>query len=393
MNRESRRLSPILRLLLCLLILALGAAGMLALKGLRQKPAQKQVAEHPLPVRAVEAKPVDVQVTLTGYGELVSRTTVTLSAEVRGRIVESADNLEPGRLVHHGELLYVIDDRDYRLARDIADRRLQALARERDLARAEFKRIDRLFQQKKVGSLSAVEKAESAVNALDSQIELIRKNREQALLNLQRCRIRSPFAGRLTKVEVEKNEYVTPGTPLLSLTDDSALEVVVSLDSRDGARWLRLGSGKPDTGHWFPAPEPVTCAVTWSENEQVRGRGRLDRIVTFDAATRMLKVAVRLLPGNRSLPPLVPGMFCRVEIPGRNLRNIYTLPREALSFTSTVYVVSNDRLYSRPVRVIREEKDRVLIDQGLNPGDLVITTRLQDPLEGTLVHVITAEEP
>ncbi|MCI5179766.1 MAG: HlyD family efflux transporter periplasmic adaptor subunit, partial [Candidatus Electrothrix sp. AW3_4] len=79
-----------------------------------------------------------------------------------------------------------------------------------------------------------------SVNAINSQIIQVQQSIAQAKLQLERCVIRAPFTGRVTELHAEQDEYVTPGKDLLTLTDDSDLEIRVSLDSRDAVDWLRF---------------------------------------------------------------------------------------------------------------------------------------------------------
>jgi hypothetical protein len=91
---------------------------------------------------------------------------------------------------------------------------------------------------------------------------------------------------------------------------------------------------------------------------------------------------------GKQILPLVEGMFCTVDIPGWTMRDVYRLPRQAVSFENKVYLVNaNNRLETADVRVERIEGDYVYIGQGLNPGDTVILTRLIDPLENTLLEI------
>ena len=115
-------------------------------------------------------------------------------------------------------------------------------------------------------------------------------------------------------------------------------------------------------------------------------------MVEFDQQTRTLTVAVRVDAGTatkknlRSLP-LVEGMFCSVEIPGRTLHKVFRLPRQAVSFENTVYTAVNNRLRTVPVEVIRIDGEYCYAAQGLNVGDTVVITRLSDPLENALLEI------
>jgi len=394
MNNENntRSHSPLVRLVICLLVLLVGAAGFVALKKLKKPPPERPPAETALPVEVMTVNPVSYPVTLTGFGEVSSRRVVTLSAEVRGRIVREHDHLLPGLLVHKGEVLFVIDGEEYQLAFDSATALLNILARDLTIARDEFERVKKLYEKNRVGSLSAVEKAEAAVNSIRDRIEQARRSREEARIQLARCTLRAPFAGRVTEVFVDAGEYVTAGTKMVTLIDDAALEIVVPLDSRDASRWLRLEQKSDEVpANWFARPAPVPCKIVWSDDPTVRAQGRLDRIVNMDTRTRMVEVAVSLL-SQQGRVPLVAGMFCRVAIPGRVLEHVYVVPRQAVTFDGKVYVVRDGRLHSRKVRVIREETTHAIIGSGLAPGETVITTRLVEPLENSLVRVVSGDK-
>jgi len=386
--KTDKKPSALLRLSLCILILAAGIGGFIILKKFKKPPTAKPVAESSLPVTVMTVGPENFPVTLHGYGNVSSRTRVTLSAEARGRVTFKHEQLLPGRIVRKGEILFEIDKKDYQLEFTTAVALLKVLERDLEIAKNELKRVGALYHHNKVGTLSAVEKTEAAANAIRNQILQVRQNRDRAEINLARCVLRAPFTGRVSSVEIERDEYATPGKKMLTLIDDTALEVVVPLDSRDAANWLRLaGPASRMDGNWFAEPDAVNGEVVWSENNTVRSKGVVDRIVHFDPKTRMLSLAVALQQNTEKTFPLVDGMFCRVTLPGRVLRQVYVLPRQAVTFASTVYVVEDGRLHTRKVEVIREEGDNAIINRGLAPGDVVITTRLENPLENSLVRI------
>jgi len=392
-TQTRKKPSVIVRLVLCLLILALGIGGFIVLKKMKKSPPERPVTQPALPVEVMIVHPRDFPVTIHGYGDVKARTRVTLSAEVSGRVLRKEAHLLAGSVVNRGDVLFAIDGKDYQLELDTAKSRLAVLSRDLALARAELQRVDTLRRNKRVGSISSVDKAEAAVNAIRNQIIQVRKTRNRAEIQLGRCLLHAPFTGRVDWIGVEADEYVTPGKKMITLVDDSVLEVNVPLDSRDAARWLRLRDKRKDGGqHWFARPEPVSCQVIWSEDDAVRATGTVDRIVSFDPKTRMIEIAVTLEREKKTPVPLVDGMFSRVTIPGRVLHNVYVVPREAVSFTGMVYVVTDGRLHSRKVEVVREENDLAVIGKGLNPEDAVITTRLEEPLDNALVRVVGGKD-
>ncbi|MCW5203968.1 efflux RND transporter periplasmic adaptor subunit [Desulfobulbus sp. US1] len=384
--------SVLLRIILCLLILVGGYIGMKKMKGLKKPPAKVERKERALAVQVVQVRAEKAPVIISGYGEVVSRTVVTLPAEVAGRITFAHKDLQAGAIIKKGEILYRINEQDFRLNLETAQARLKSLSRDLELARKEYRRVSNLYKKNKVGTQSSVEKGEQSVNAISSQMIQVEQSIAQAKLQLARCVIRAPFTGRIAELHAEQDEYVTPGKNLLTLTDDSDLEVQVSLDSRDAVDWLRFKPRKQQDSSWFGLPEKTGCTVTWTENAATRAEGRLDRVVRFDPRTRSLTVAIRLQPDTASVFPLVQGMFCRVDIEGRALDRVFILPRTAVSFEQTVYVAEENRLRTRKVEVARAEDGTAFITGGLEEGEQVIVTRLENPLESSLLNILTSAE-
>ncbi|MCW5213124.1 efflux RND transporter periplasmic adaptor subunit [Desulfobulbus sp. TB] len=386
---QLKKTGPVLlRITLCVLILAGGVVGMKKMKQMKKPPQKVERKEPALPVEVVRVQAEKAPVIISGYGEVISRTEVTLPAEVAGRIIFAHKELQTGALINKGEVFYKINEQDFRLNLDMAQARLKSLTRDLELARKEYQRVSNLYKKKKVGTQSSVEKGEQSVNAIRNQIIPVKESIAQAKLQLSRCVIRAPFTGRVTELHIDEDEYVTPGKDLLTLTDDNDLEIQVSLDSRDAVDWLRFKPRKQEEGSWFGLPEETRCTITWTENESIRVDGTLNRVVRFDPRTRSLTVAVRLQPDSSSVFPLVQGMFCRVDIEGRSLDRVFLLPRSAVSFEQAVYVAEENRLRTRKVEVARVEGGIAFITKGLEEGEQVIITRLEKPLENSLVNIL-----
>ncbi|MBI9085247.1 MAG: efflux RND transporter periplasmic adaptor subunit [Desulfobacterales bacterium] len=424
------------RVALCLVILAAGAGGMIALAAMKKPPAEARSEERAIRVEVVRAAPESVQIAIAGFGEARPVDIVTISPEVAGKLTVVHRSLEVGMTVSRGDLLFRIDPTDYRANRDNAlagvrlwentverlgrqyeldKARLITLERSRDLAQAEFMRKRRLFEEDSVGTRSNVDAAEQQSNAVADQADQMAKavavypiqireaqnnltsaraQLEKADANLARCDVRAPFDGRITSVAVEQGQYVSPGLKALVLANDAMLEIKVPLDSRDLRRWLRFTDQRPQgDGAWFSSLEPVDCTIAWTEDSANHvWTGRLDRVVTFDQITRTITVAVRVsahqaAPNRAGALPLVEGMFCRVQIPGRTLDNVIRLPRWAVSFQNTAYVAVDNRLKTVAVEVAHVQGDEVLVSAGLAAGDRIITTRLVDPLENALLDI------
>ncbi len=437
-NRPKKHV--MIRIGICALILVSGWAGMNGLASLKEPPAEAKTEERPIKVKTTTAQPRDYPVIISGYGEARALTVVTVAPEVSGRVVFTHPNLKAGQIIPAGDILFRVDPSNYeaglqeagagvtqwqatvaRLKKQSAidSQRLKTLERSAQLAKSEFERIKRLFEADRVGTRSGIDQAERAYNsALDqadqisqavslyplqireaeSSLASTRARLSVAETNLSRCAITSPFNARIQSVTVETGQFVSPGQNVLTLVDDTVLEIQVSLDSRDARHWLQFEpvSDRQPTA-WFGNLKPVECTIRWTEDKTGTGwNGMLNRVVKFDQQTRTLTVAVRVNAqsamgrDHRSLP-LVEGMFCTVDIPGWTMRDVYRLPRQAVTFENKAYLVNADnRLKTVDVRVERIEGEYVYVGQGINPGDTVILTRLIDPLENALLEIADA---
>ena len=440
--RSSFRLI-VVRFLICVAIIAIGGASMWALASMRQEPAEAIRTERAVPVEVLMAQPEDVQVIISEHGVVRPRSIVRIAPEVSGVVVAVHPRLDAGEMIPAGELLFQIDPRDYeagvasaeantallttqaeRVRTEFAnDRaRLETITRTRNLAREEFDRIHELYHQDEVGTRSMVDSAERAYNQakdaqdqmqqalavypirireIESQIRASEAALQQARTALERTRVVAPFDGRIKEFTVQLGQFVSPGSPVLTLSDDSILEISVPVDSRMARQWMRFnGEVQANEGSaWFSRLENAPVTIRWTEDSEGHAWiGRLDRVERFDDQTRTLTVAVRITGAEAQTPragtmPLVEGMFCRVDIPGRMLERVVALPHWAVSYTGTVFVAGEDnRLRTVPVEVAHKQGDFVYVADGIAPGDAVVVTRMIDPLENTLLDVTLAGE-
>lgn len=437
MNHEHTGARGVPVIVACVAILLAGIASLAFLIATKQSPALADERERSVRVETRAVQPERAPVTIKGFGNARALDEVAISVEVPGRVIEVHPKLETGEIVRAGDLLLKIDAVDYQngvakaratvgqlesgltaLRQQFAadQDRAVTLRRTRDLANEQFGRISALFEQEQVGTRSGVEQAEMNLNmAKDAVIQIeqalsiyparieeaesglraARAGLDMAETSLARTEIRAPFDGRLKMVQVEQGQFVAPGPPVLMLANDSVLKISVALDSRDARRWLRFAGENPETeSAWFRPLEQSSCRIVWTEDpENHYWEGTLERVEAFDPRSRTVTVAVHVageaaLSRDREQLPLVDGMYCQVEIAGKELENVYRLPRWAVTFEGHVYVAKDNRLEIRQVGVLRTDGEETIVNDGLMPGDEVIVTRLVNPLPGTLLEIV-----
>jgi len=88
-------------------------------------------------------------------------------------------------------------------------------------------------------------------------------------------------------------------------------------------------------------------------------------------------------------PPLalVEGMFCEVAIPGKIAKSVFRVPAETVSHEQTVFVAADNRLKTVPVTIVYRSAREVFVRGALADGDILVTSRLGNPVENSLLEV------
>jgi multidrug efflux pump subunit AcrA (membrane-fusion protein) len=86
-------------------------------------------------------------------------------------------------------------------------------------------------------------------------------------------------------------------------------------------------------------------------------------------------------------PPLMPGLFVKAEIVGRDQPDVIVLPPSAVNASHEVlWVDKEDRLHIRRLSILRNEADRILVKGDLKAGDRVVVSGIQVPVKGMKVR-------
>lgn len=319
---------------LLLLALSLGACGR------PQADAAPPPAEKTAAVRTVELQPERVEEVANLPADLLPNRRAVLAAEVPG-VVETL-RFESGQAVARGQLLVAVDIR----ALEQAVAEAQALARQ---AEAQYVRAENLFARR---SITKQQMLDATTNR-----DVARARLASAELELDKSRVRAPWAGRIAARRVEVGDYVVPGQPVAELVDISRLKVRAPARAAD-APFLAVGA-------------PVTIRVDAFPGETFPGHvARIDAELDPESRTLTLEVEIAN-PGER----LRPGLPARLELTKQTLERAFVVPLAALvdfEEGKVVYVVRDERAERRPVRLGPAIGDRIVVEDGLVPGDRLV---------------------
>ncbi len=376
-------------------IAVLGAAASIALATSRPS-LETSPAPDRRPLVAVEVvTPAEFQVIVRSQGSVEPRIEIDLAAEASGRVVFVSPSLEAGGFFAADELLIELDSQDARVS---IERAQATFERSEIEVRQASVVLDRLRALAKDRIVSAAQREDAEFG-----LELARARRREALAErghaqreLTLTKIPAPFAGRVRSARIDVGQFVTRGEALARIYAKQSAEVRLPIPDGELAFLdlpLSASSGAVDGA----AGPLVSFTAPFAGNAR-RWTGRIVRVeAAIDEKSRMIH-AVGLFDeppplaawqrSAISAPPAV-GLFVEAEILGRRFDNVIALPREALrGGTDTVLIVdAQGRVAERSVSVARVDRDEVLIESGLTPGERVCVSPTP-PAVGQLVRTV-----
>ncbi len=415
----ARRRYRFLKIALPLLTLVCAVLAVGYLRATKPEIERTGFEERARPIAAATVAILDVQPSISAYGEVVAQRDVELRALVAGPVVAVGENFVNGGTVRAGDLLVEIDPFEYRAAvteaeaalaearaqlaetgaelgaeeSGLAEDRTQLALAERELARREAllakgtaaqKTVDDALvrRSERARAVAATERRAAGLRArLARQDAVIARSRvalERAERDLENTRLIAPFDGYLTDVSAALGKRLGVNDRVVRLLDQARLDIRIQLSDGDYGRLVSSPTGLRG--------RPVE--VTWRAGERnFPFRAVIQRADgEVDAASGGVRVYARIEDAGARVP-LRPGAFVEVRIPDRVYRAAARLPETALVGGDTVYAVVEGRLEPRPVALLARVGNDVVVSGGIADGERVATTRFPEIGPGVKVQV------
>ncbi len=423
-----------------LAVVPLLAAAFIAFLLVANRPALvgKEVEEAVRTLRVINVPVTDFVPRATGYGVAAPALVWEAVAEVGGTLVFVDDRLKPGEMITAGSLLAEIDPTEYRLAvarlearieeteaglnelgedesnisklltieerslnisEKLLNRKKTALQRDA-ISQDEVDREKRnfLLQKKQVQQLrNDLALIPVKKKALNSTLDVLHYDLDQAARDLEKTTIEAPYDCRLGEVGLSAGQFVKAGQLLFQAQGTAVTEVEALL----GIEELRhlLGKERDDrllpgmrTGTFEKLFDDVKVFVSLQSGDwSARWQGNMERLrENMDSRTREMKVVVsvadpykKAIPGVR--PPLVAGMFCRIEFQAPVRPGTVVVPRSALHGGEVFVVDEQNRLAGKEVAVDYLQGDVAVIGSGLTGGETIVVSDPSPAIRGMKV--------
>lgn len=362
------------------------------------------------------------------FGTVEPVKSVKISAEVPGRIEYINPSFEEGGNIGKDEPFVRIDQRSYLHDRNSArvqvrqaradmeklDREIENLESDRklaernlELAENEYGRVKNLSNEK-YASANRLDNAEKQklsarinLNDINNRLRLsdvLRQQKKNALdmaivdlekakLALEKTEVTAGFDACVTEKNAEEGEFVAAGQVLGVAFEKNRFKVDVQIPL-DKLKWL--GPLKKSDG----GPEAELQISGPAGNGAATYRARILRVkASVDRKTRTLPLTLEIVQDSleslKEQVELRPGMFVKCRIFGITRDNIFEIPRYLVSRGDTIFLVKQGELKKIEVGILRHFEEKVYINQGLEDGDIVLTTPIPGASDGVKVNLKT----
>lgn len=312
------------------------------------------------PVRVVVVEEREGGETVSLAGTIESQVQVDLGFRIGGRLTERLVNV--GDVVSAGQLLARLDASDEENSLRASESQLAAAEGQLVEVEANFNRQRQLFDRG-VAARAALDRAEAALTTAVAAVDAARAQYRIAKQRLNDTELYADSPGTVTARGAEPGEVVTPGRMIVQIARDEGLDAVLDVPES------MLGRGGIDN----------IITVALSQNPAIVAQGRVREVSPrADVTTGTFRVRVGLIdpPPELRLGSTIIGQTTfdgvgTIEIPASALTSADGQP--------AVWVVDPVALTVslRPIVVGRYTPAAVVVQEGLQPADVVVTAGVQ----------------
>ena len=360
------------------LVAFLGLGGILALWACSQEPPQLTERVRAIKTITVASRTAGIPRKFPGVVEAVD--TSTLSFEVSGNVQEVRVDVGDG--VQKGQLLAVLDKRDFRLQGEAAQAELTRERAVQTQRRKDFERLQSIFKEDPgATSQAALDEAQAAFESSQSTVSYALSKLDLVRRDLEKTALVAPFDGIIAKRHIDAFQEISRGQSAFDVFAEGAMEVAISIPETliDCVTIGLTGEIRFPTAPGFVLPGQV------SEVSAVAGTAN-----AFPA-----KLAIR--DGNKRV---LPGMTAEVtlQIAAGVQGDGFLLPVDAVTAgneTNKGYVFvfdpSSSAVQKKRVTISGFRDNAVIVASGVQAGDIVAIAGVSFLEDGQTVKLLESQ--
>lgn len=331
-------------------------------------------------VATVERK--DVEVASEWVGTTTGFVNAQIYPKIQGYLLKQ--NYRDGGDVKAGDPLFEIDPRQYQAALDeakglLARARAMFVKNEQDV-----RRYTPLAAQGAVSQMELDDAIQGRAAAL-AQVQTAQATLENARLNLEWTKVKSPIDGIAGIANAQVGDLVSPDKLLTSVSQVDPIKVSIQISEIDYLRFAKRIQETSASGE----PGDAVLTLILADGSTYPELGRFN-VAGLDVTTTTGTIQLQsLFPNPNKL--LRPGQFAKLRVATDNLKGALVIPQRAvtdLQGTTQVAVVdADDKVAIKRVTLGPTTGSDYVVTDGLAAGERVIVEGLQKVRNGVVVKV------
>jgi len=344
----------LLTIVICLLIA--GSIGLV----LASNKAKIDKAAHPvkeqtiIPVKVYEVKEDSFNTSFTINGTTIPAKEVKIASEVQGKLVSLY--IKNGDVVRAGQVIAVLDASVYGV-------QLKSIEASIAKAKLDLTRYTKLIEMGGATPMQA-ESVQLQINSLVAE-------KQQVLEQISHMQIRAPFSGKIESVAVELGSFVSYGTVLSQLIDNSSLKINVYLSEQEA---FKVKTGQPVTISSVVLSQPKMAKIT----------------MISDKADASGKFLAEISFANDDKEKLKAGILADVHFSIDAVETGLSIPVSALLASAKeakVFVAQGNKVEQRSIKTGIVTASKVEVLEGLQTGEQVVISGQLNLENGTAISV------
>lgn len=349
-------------------------------------------AQEPPRPQVTVAKPVVRDV--VDSDEFIGRFEAVDEVGIRSRVGGYLDEIgfTDGALVNKGDKLFVIDQRPFKTALDVAQSSMEVAKSALDFAETEFTRTEGLA---KAGTLptSTLDLRRRELLSAQANMRGAEASLARAELDMQYTVINAPLSGRIDRKLISVGNLVTADQTLLTtIVSLNPIDFYFDVDER---RLLSYAREARQKGGVLQQGGALDVSVIIADANEKPFKGKLDFAENrVDGETGTMRLRARFDNPDFVLQP---GLFGRIIVEGSNHYQGILIPDEAIGSDldqRVVYVVGEDGSVStKPVRLGPRLHGYRVIRKGMTGDETIVVNGLMRIRPGVKVDPQMTELP
>lgn len=340
-------------------------------------------------VMVAKAVQKDVPIYTESVGTTEGFVNAKILPKISGYLLKQ--DYKDGSHVHANQLLFEIDDRQYKAALDQALGNLAQVQAQLKQNQQDLARFTALYKAQVI-SKQQFQNQTQTTRATAAQVQSARAAVETAKLNENWTKVYSPIDGIAAIADAQVGDLVSNTTLLTTVSQLNPIKVSFPISEKEYLHFAgRINSRENATPKDTDAPFELILdnGKTYPHRGQFYAAGR-----QVDVQTGTIQIQA-IFPNTEDL--LRPGMYAKVRAKTGVRNDAVLVPQSAVFQIQGQYEIAtvgdDNKVTLRSVKPGKKVGDLWLIDSGATAGETVVTEGVQKLKDGTEVKPVFAAEP